>query len=134
MKTANILVVEGECIIADILRQYFEKEQLGVTVINNGRTVVNFVRSKQVDLILLDIGLPDKDGITIYREMRAFSEVPVIFLIEKIEDVDRLLGLKIDKGAIIQKPFIPKEVVAKVKAIITGKQPFKKYKKNTPPL
>lgn len=121
MKQSHVLIVEDEPIISDVLKQYLEKDNFYVSILSSGNSVTSFVQVKQVDLILLDIGLPDKDGITIYHEIRAFSKVPVILLGEEIEDIDRLLGINISKDLIVCKPFLPEEVVAQVNAILSGK-------------
>lgn len=118
MKRAHILVVENEQIISEVIKQYLEKDQFEVTVLNSGETVVCFTRVKNVDLILLGIGLPDKDGLKIYHEIRAFSEVPIIFICEKIEDVDCALSLDIAKNMVLLKPFLPREVVGQVKEVL----------------
>jgi two-component system, OmpR family, response regulator BaeR len=118
MKKGNILIVEDDERIAEVLKSYFENADFKVTVLNTGNTVVSIVQEGPPDLILLDIMLPDKDGITICREIRSFSNVPIIMVTAMVEDVDRLLGLELGADDYICKPFIPREVVARAKAVL----------------
>jgi two-component system, OmpR family, response regulator BaeR len=118
MKKGNILIVEDDERIAEVLKKYFESEGFNVSVLNTGDTVVSNVQTNNPDLVLLDIMLPDKDGLTICREIRSFSNVPIIMVTARIEDLDRLLGLEIGADDYICKPFIPREVVARAKAVL----------------
>jgi two-component system, OmpR family, response regulator BaeR len=123
MKKGNILIVEDDERIADVLKSYFENADFKVTVLNTGNTVVSIIQDSPPDLILLDIMLPDKDGITICREIRSFSNVPIIMVTAMVEDVDRLLGLELGADDYICKPFIPREVVARAKAVLRRVHP-----------
>ena len=123
MKKGNILIVEDDKKIAEALKDYLEKEEFNVTIFNGGESVVDEVSVNPPDLILLDIMLPEKDGITICREIRSFSDVPIIFVTAKVEDIDRLLGLELGADDYICKPFLPQEVVARVKAVIRRTRP-----------
>ena len=129
MKKGKILIVEDDKKIAEALKDYLEKEKFNVSIFNTGKTVVSNVKINPPDLILLDIMLPDKDGITICREIRIFSNVPIIFVTAKVEDVDRLLGLELGADDYICKPFIPQEVVARVKAVMRRTRPGQAEKK-----
>ena len=131
MNKGKILIVEDDIKIAEAIRDYLEKEGFTVSVLNNGKNVVREVKASPPDLILLDILLPDKDGLTICREIRSFSNVPIIFVTAKVEDIDRLLGLEIGADDYICKPFIPQEVVARVKAVIRRTRPEHMGKKLT---
>jgi len=123
MKNGNILIVEDDERIAEVLKSYFESADFKVAVFSSGNTVVANVQVNPPDLILLDIMLPDKDGMTICREIRAFSNVPIIMVTAMVEDIDRLLGLEIGADDYICKPFIPREVVARAKAVLRRSYP-----------
>jgi two-component system, OmpR family, response regulator BaeR len=123
MKNSKILIVEDDERIAQVLKEYLEEEHFNVLILNAGDTVVSSVQISLPDIILLDIRLPDKDGMTICREIRSFSDVPVIFVTAKVEDIDRLLGLEIGADDYICKPFVPREVVARVKAVLRRTHP-----------
>jgi two-component system response regulator BaeR len=114
----KILIVEDDIKIAEAMKDYLEKERFSVSILNAGKNVVSDVKISPPDLILLDILLPDKDGLLICREIRSFSNVPIIFVTAKVEDIDRLLGLELGADDYISKPFIPQEMVARVKAVI----------------
>jgi two-component system, OmpR family, response regulator BaeR len=123
MKKGNILIVEDDERISDVLKSYFENAAFNVSVLNTGNTVVSSVRTSPPDLILLDIMLPDEDGMTICREIRSFSDVPIIIVTARVEDFDRLLGLELGADDYICKPFIPREVVARAKAVLRRVHP-----------
>jgi two-component system response regulator BaeR len=114
----RILIVEDEQKLAALLADYlkasgFEPERLG-----DGREVVSWVREHRPDLILLDLMLPGRDGMEICRELRTFSNVPIIMVTARIEEIDRLLGLELGADDYICKPFSPREVVSRVKAVL----------------
>lgn len=115
---ADILIVEDEPKIADLIADYLRAAGHAPRILANGNDVVPAVREKQPDVILLDLMLPGRDGIDVCREVRAFSQVPIIMLTARVEEVDRLLGLEMGADDYICKPFSPREVVARVKAIL----------------
>jgi two-component system, OmpR family, response regulator BaeR len=118
MAKRNILIVEDDSKIAEILSDYLEKADFNVSIIKRGDTVISFVKFNPPDVILLDLMLPGKDGMTICREIRAFSNVPILIITAKVEEIDRLLGLELGADDYICKPFSPREVVARVKAVL----------------
>jgi two-component system response regulator BaeR len=118
MLNKTILIVEDEIKIANLLQDYLRKADYQTVCLHDGEPVVAQVRQNLPDLILLDILLPGKDGMTICREIRQFSMVPIIMVTAKVEEIDRLLGLEIGADDYICKPFSPREVVARVKAIL----------------
>ncbi|MBU0791614.1 MAG: response regulator, partial [Gammaproteobacteria bacterium] len=93
LNPADILVVEDEPKLAALLRNYLQAAGHRVTCLDNGLTVVRAVRAAEPQLILLDIMLPGRDGLDICRELRSFSEVPIMLITARVEEVDRLLGL-----------------------------------------
>ena len=114
----RILIVEDEPKLAGILRDYLTQSAFESHCLNNGLTAVSWIREHHPDLILLDLMLPGRDGIEICREIRTFSTVPIIIVTARVEEIDRLLGLELGADDYICKPFSPREVVARVKAVL----------------
>jgi len=119
----TILVVEDERKIAELLRDYLMKAGHDVFVQDRGDQVIPFVKSRMPDLILLDIMLPGMDGMEVCRQIRKFSSVPIIMITARVEEIDRLIGLELGADDYICKPFSPREVVARVKAVLRRIQP-----------
>jgi len=114
----RVLVVEDEPGLAEVLADYLGASGYAAQVMNEGNQVVERVREAPPDLILLDLMLPGKDGLTICREVRAFSAVPIIMVTARVEEIDRLLGLELGADDYICKPYSPREVVARVRAVL----------------
>jgi len=114
----DILVAEDEVKIAGILQDYLTKAGYQVACLDRGDLVIPYVRQKQPTLILLDLMLPGINGMEVCREVRKFSEVPIIMITARVEEIDRLLGLELGADDYICKPFSPREVVARVKAVL----------------
>lgn len=113
-----ILIVEDEPKLAAVLRDYLEQSHYRTHWIDNGDGVDEWVRANGPDAILLDLMLPGKDGLTICRDVRSHSEVPIIMVTARVEEIDRLLGLELGADDYVCKPFSPREVVARVKAVL----------------
>ena len=118
----NILIVEDEPKIAALLAEYLEAAHYRVQVLHEGTQAAEYVREHAPVLVLLDLMLPGKDGLAVTREIRAFSQVPIIMLTARIEEIDRLIGLELGADDYICKPFSPREVAARVKAILRRTQ------------
>jgi two-component system response regulator BaeR len=116
--TGQILIVEDEQKLAQLLSDYLKLEHFQSYCINNGLNVIPWVKENEPDLILLDIMLPGKDGMAICKEIRTFSDVPIIMVTARVEEIDRLLGLELGADDYICKPFSPREVVARVKTVL----------------
>jgi len=114
----KVLIVEDEEKLARLLADYLQQSGFVTLIVADGAEVVALVRQQSPDLILLDIMLPGKDGLEICREIRTFSSVPIIMITARIEEIDRLLGLELGADDYICKPFSPREVVARVKAVL----------------
>jgi two-component system response regulator BaeR len=114
----EILVAEDEIKIAGILQDYLERAGYRVSCLYRGDLVVPYVRQKPPGLILLDIMLPGMDGMEVCREVRKFSDIPIIMITARVEEIDRLLGLELGADDYICKPFSPREMVARVKAVL----------------
>jgi two-component system response regulator BaeR len=115
---ATVLVVEDEPKLANVLVDYLRAEHYATAWISSGEAVVPFVRRTPPELILLDLMLPGKDGLAVCRDLRAFTSVPIIMLTARVEEIDRLLGLEMGADDYVCKPFSPREVVARVKAVL----------------
>jgi two-component system response regulator BaeR len=114
----KILIVEDEQKLATLLAEYLKASGFETFLLDNGTNVVPWVREHKPDMVLLDLMLPGRDGVDICREVRTFSLVPVIMVTAKVEEIDRLLGLGLGADEYISKPFSPREVVARVKAVL----------------
>jgi two-component system response regulator BaeR len=120
---AHVLVVEDEARLARLLADYLEREGYRCTVLDDGNAVVPWVRAHAPDLVLLDIMLPGRDGLSVCRELRRFTGVPVVMVTARVEEIDRLLGLELGADDYVCKPFSPREVVARVKAVLRRAAP-----------
>lgn len=114
----HVLIVEDEKKLADVLVQYLEKESFRITHFESGLNVVDWVKDNQPNIILLDLMLPDINGKDLCKEIRQFSSIPIIMVTAMIDEIDRLIGLELGADDYVCKPFSPKEVVARVKAVI----------------
>ena len=115
---ARILVVEDEIKIAQLLHDYMMQAQFNVTMLHDGAAVIEELQSQTYDMVLLDLMLPVKDGLTLCKEIRVFSNIPIIMITARVEEIDRLIGLELGADDYICKPFSPREVVARVKATL----------------
>ncbi|GMQ48191.1 response regulator [Vibrio sp. 10N] len=132
-----ILIVEDEPSLAQVIQDYLNHSGFESHMISDGNEVIDWVKVNQPDLIILDLMLPNRDGLDIYRELRTFSGLPVMMATAKVDEIDRLVGLELGADDYICKPYSPRELVARVKnvlrrsrsqsnqdAIDTGKNPL----------
>ena len=123
MTTATtILIVEDEPKLARLLADYLQQAEFETVCVDNGNDVVAAVKNVQPAALLLDIMLPGRDGITLCREIRTFSSVPILMVTARVDEIDRLLGLELGADDYICKPFSPREVVSRVKAVLRRTQ------------
>ena len=122
----RVLVVEDEPKLAQVLCDYLGGAGFRASWLGNGNEVVPWVREQTPDLILLDLMLPGRDGLDICRELRGFSRVPIIMVPARVEEIDRLLGLELGADDYVCKPFSPREVIARVKAVLRRAGPEQK--------
>lgn len=125
-----IIIADDDPQIRDILRIYLEKEGYQVIEANDGAEAILKVQSEQPVLLLLDIMMPVLDGIEVCKQVRKISDVPVIMITAKDEDDDRILGLDVGADDYITKPFNPREVMARVKAVLRRVVPVDNVKKD----
>jgi DNA-binding response OmpR family regulator len=119
----RVLVVDDEAQIRVVLKAYLEREGYLVDEAATGSAAVSMVGETQPDLVLLDIGLPDLDGLEVLRQIRATSPVYVVMVTARADEVDLLVGLTVGADDYITKPFSPREVVARVKAVLRRGRP-----------
>ena len=116
MKT--VLVVDDEPKIVKLVRDYLERAGFGVRVAADGKSALALARTEKPDLVILDLGLPQMDGLDVTRELRKVSNVPIIMLTARSEESDKLIGLELGADDYITKPFSPKELVARVRVVL----------------
>lgn len=114
----KILVVDDEDKIRSIIKMYFTREGFKVTEASSGRQALEIAAGERFDLIVLDIMMPGLDGWAVCREVRARSDVPIIMLTAREEEVDRIVGLEMGADDYVVKPFSPRELLARVKAVL----------------
>jgi DNA-binding response OmpR family regulator len=114
----TILVVEDEMKIARLVRDYLEHAGFGVVVAGNGESALASARGARPDLVVLDLGLPGADGLDVARELRRRSAVPIVMLTARGDETDRIVGLELGADDYVVKPFSPKELVARVRAVL----------------
>jgi DNA-binding response OmpR family regulator len=114
----RILVVEDESRIARLVRDYLEHAGFEVLVAGDGEVALASARRSRPDLVVLDLGLPGRDGLDVARTLRQTSSVPIVMLTARGEEIDRVVGLELGADDYVVKPFSPKELVARVRAVL----------------
>jgi DNA-binding response OmpR family regulator len=128
----TILIVDDEQRIIDLARMYLEQEGYTVASANDGSVAYQMIRSDEPGLIVLDLMLPGMDGLEICRRVRAESDVPIIMLTARSDDIDKIVGLELGADDYLTKPFNPRELVARVKAILRRQSAADRRSANTP--
>jgi DNA-binding response OmpR family regulator len=118
MEQGTIVVVDDESNIAELVELYLAREGYRVVTAGSGQGALDAVATARPRLVVLDVGLPDIDGLEVCRRLRRTSSIPVIFLTARDGEVDRILGLELGADDYITKPFSPAELVARVKAVL----------------
>src|SRR5947207_13221987 len=119
----SVLVVEDEPRIAQIVQDYLRHAGFGVLIAADGAGALALARDRLPDLIVLDLGLPGMDGLDVAKQIRRDSQVPLIMLTARVEESDRLVGLELGADDYITKPFSPRELVARVRAVLRRVEP-----------
>jgi len=114
----HVLVVEDEMKIARVVRDYLTDAGFDVIVASSGEAALASARGSKPDLVVLDLGLPGVDGLDVARELRGSSRVPIVMLTARGEETDRIVGLELGADDYVVKPFSPKELVARVRAVL----------------
>ncbi|HZD16845.1 MAG TPA: response regulator transcription factor [Actinomycetota bacterium] len=118
MSATRVLVVDDEPMVREVLARYLQKEGFMVDVAEDGEQAMDAYRATTPDLVLLDLMLPKMDGLEVFRRMRAVAPTAVIMLTAKGEETDRVVGLELGADDYVTKPFSPREVVARVRAVL----------------
>ncbi|WAM34844.1 response regulator transcription factor [Caldicellulosiruptor morganii] len=118
----KILVIDDDIKICEVIKLYLEKEGFDIIMAHNGTDGINMFKQEMPDLVILDIMLPKKDGYEVCREIRKISNIPIIMLTAKGETFDKVLGLELGADDYIVKPFDPKELIARIKAVLRRTQ------------
>lgn len=121
-----ILIVDDEVKIANVLKNYLVKSGFETLLVHDGDEVMDAVEQHKPELILLDVMLPNKDGLTLCKEIKESHDIPIILVTARKDEIDRIMGLEIGADDYVCKPFSPKEVVARVKARLRTINPFRK--------
>ena len=116
--TPNILVVEDDRETRTLIAKYLRTNACNVTTANDGREMVRAMADHRIDLVILDVMLPGEDGLSLCRKVRAESQMPIIMLTARGEDVDRILGLEMGADDYLAKPFNPRELLARINAVL----------------
>jgi len=117
-ETPHILVVDDNREIRDLLARFMAKHEFRVTTAEDGRAMRRVLEKSRVDLVILDLMLPGEDGLTLCRELRARSNIPIVMLTAMGEETDRIVGLEMGADDYVPKPFNPRELLARVKAVL----------------
>ncbi len=122
----TILVADDDLHIQDVIRFALEKAGMQVKLATDGKQALHYFKQSQFDLIVLDINMPEMDGLECCREIRKTSDIPLLFLSSRNEEIDRILGLEIGGDDYVTKPFSPRELVARIKVILKRANPQKR--------
>jgi DNA-binding response OmpR family regulator len=114
----RVLVVDDEEIVRDVLTRYLEREGFRVDVAADGEAALDLAARSRPDIVILDLMLPKIDGIEVFRRMRNGGDLPIVMLTAKSEEIDRVVGLELGADDYVTKPFSPREVVARIRAVL----------------
>jgi DNA-binding response OmpR family regulator len=118
MNTKNILVVEDEASIAEVISLYLKRAGFNVQIASDGKLAMNIFERQMPDFVILDLMLPEVDGLSLTRWLRDRSDVPIIMLTARREEIDRIAGLELGADDYVVKPFSPQELVSRVRAVM----------------
>ena len=118
-ETARILVVDDDSELRHLIKEYLEKNGFTVDTVESGETMDGYLDSSKVDLIILDLMLPGEHGLSIAQRLKKQMEIPIIIVSAQGDDVDRIVGLEIGADDYLAKPFNPRELLARVRAVLT---------------
>ena len=118
MPVERVLIVDDEAIVRDVLTRFLEREGFQVEAAADGEAALELAARSRPDIVVLDLMLPKVDGLEVFRRLREAWDVPVVMLTAKSEEVDRLVGLELGADDYVSKPFSPREVVARIRAVL----------------
>ncbi len=123
MLNTKVLVADDDPNVCEIIRLYFSKQQIDLVVANDGQQALDLVEAESPDVVILDVMMPQLDGFEVCREIRKKRDTPIIMLTAKDDEIDRVLGLELGADDYVTKPFSPRELVARIRAILRRIQP-----------
>ncbi|GAB7386745.1 response regulator transcription factor [Bacillaceae bacterium] len=123
MNTFKVLVADDDPNVCEIIRLYFEKQQIKMVEAHDGAAALELIEKEKPDVVILDVMMPKMDGYETCREIRKKYDIPIIMLTAKGEEFDRVLGLELGADDYVTKPFSPRELIARIKAIFRRMQP-----------
>ncbi len=126
--TPHILIVDDHQEIRDLLAKYLAKHEMRVSVAEGGEAMRRILMASAIDLVVLDVMMPGEDGLTLCRNLRATTDLPVILLTAMAEETDRVVGLEIGADDYVTKPFNPRELLARIKAVLRRAQSIPKQR------
>jgi DNA-binding response OmpR family regulator len=118
MTSTRVLVVDDEAPIIELVRGYLEREGMEVIAASDGQVALDLIRERAPDVVVLDVNLPGLDGFEVLRRARAFSDAYVMMLTARAEEIDRIVGLSVGADDYLVKPFSPRELVARIRALL----------------
>jgi two-component system, OmpR family, response regulator len=127
----NVLLVEDEPSVGELVRGYLTRDGYRVIWVRSGDDALVELDRHQIRLVLLDIGLPGKDGFEVCRDIRSRSNVPILMLTARDEEPDRIVGLEVGADDYVTKPFSPRELVARMKAVLRRSEPQERHESMT---
>jgi two-component system alkaline phosphatase synthesis response regulator PhoP len=128
----TVLIVDDEANLVELLQGYLERESYQVFTASDGVTALELARSSQPDMVVLDLMLPGLDGLEVCRQLRQFSDAYVVMLTAKTEELDKIVGLTVGADDYVTKPFSPRELVARLKAMLRRPRQTNSSPVNTP--
>lgn len=123
----NILVVDDEELIREVIKEYCINDGYTVFEASNGDEAINIVKNENIDLIVLDVMMPKKDGYSTLKEIKNIKKIPVIMLTARTEEYDKLLGFELGVDDYVTKPFSPRELLARIKAVVRRDEPDEQF-------
>jgi DNA-binding response OmpR family regulator len=120
---ARVLLVDDEPLVREVVGRYLERDGIRVHEVADGRAALDWIRSNTPDLVVLDVMLPEVDGLAVLSEVRRRGDVPVILLTARSEEVDRIVGLELGADDYVVKPFSPRELAARVRNVLRRARP-----------
>lgn len=122
VETKHILIVEDDPLVADVVIACLEDAEFKTTVTNSGQSALNIVKDTEIDLCIVDLGLPDMDGLSLTREIKSRSNIGIVILSGRGETTERIIGLEVGADDYLAKPFEPRELLARVRSVIRRTQ------------
>ena len=132
--TFRALVVDDEAPLAEVVASYLEREQFEVSVAGNGADAIAVARELDPDVVILDLGLPGIDGLEVCRQLRTFSDAYIVMLTARDTEMDTVLGLTVGADDYVTKPFSPRELVARIRAMLRRPRAMPAADASAPPI